>query len=42
MSGSRHGLPRISVNGLYQDVRLLEVLLAPGLWSLKGRFRPAV
>jgi peptidoglycan/xylan/chitin deacetylase (PgdA/CDA1 family) len=38
--GSRHGLPRISVNGLYQDLRLLEVLVTPGLWSLKSRLRP--
>ncbi|MBZ8133292.1 polysaccharide deacetylase [Afifella sp. IM 167] len=27
-----HFLPRISVNGLYQEVRLQEVLLSPGLW----------
>ncbi len=38
-SGPRQGLPRISVNGLYQDVRLLEVLLTPGLWELKKRLQ---
>lgn len=38
-SGARQGLPRISVNGLYQDVRLLEALLTPGLWELKDRLR---
>jgi peptidoglycan/xylan/chitin deacetylase (PgdA/CDA1 family) len=40
VSGSRHGLPRISVNGLYQDFRVLEVLVTPGLWSLKKRLLP--
>ena len=29
-SGSRHGLPRVSVNGLFQRVRYLEVLLTSG------------
>jgi peptidoglycan/xylan/chitin deacetylase (PgdA/CDA1 family) len=36
-TGSRHGLPRISVNGLFQDVRFLEVLLTPGLWTLRDK-----
>lgn len=40
-SGSRQDLPRISVNGLYQDVRMLEALLTPGLWELKNRIRKA-
>jgi peptidoglycan/xylan/chitin deacetylase (PgdA/CDA1 family) len=40
VAGSRHGLPRISVNGHYQDVRMLEVLTAPGLWKLRDRMRP--
>jgi peptidoglycan/xylan/chitin deacetylase (PgdA/CDA1 family) len=30
--GSRHGLPRVSVNGLFQELRFLDVLLSPGLW----------
>ena len=38
-SGSRHGLPRVSVNGLFQDARYLEVLLTPGLWRLRDRIR---
>ena len=38
--GSRHGLPRVSVNGLYQNVRYLEVLLTPGLWRIRDRLRP--
>jgi peptidoglycan/xylan/chitin deacetylase (PgdA/CDA1 family) len=36
-SDERHGLPRVSVNGLFQDVRSLEALLNPGLWALSGR-----
>jgi peptidoglycan/xylan/chitin deacetylase (PgdA/CDA1 family) len=39
-SGSRHGLPRISVNGLYQEIRYLEALLTPAIWKLKDRLRP--
>jgi peptidoglycan/xylan/chitin deacetylase (PgdA/CDA1 family) len=38
-SGGRHGLPRISLNGLYQDARLFDALLAPGLWALRDRLR---
>lgn len=34
-AGSRQGLPRVSLNGLFQDVRFMEVLLTPGLWNLK-------
>ena len=40
-SGSRHGLPRVSVNGLFQRVRYLETLLNPGLWKLRNRIRGA-
>lgn len=36
--GSRHALPRISMNGLYQELRYLEVLLTPGVWQLRNRF----
>jgi peptidoglycan/xylan/chitin deacetylase (PgdA/CDA1 family) len=38
-SGSRHGLPRVSVNGLFERVRYLETLLNPGLWKLRNRIR---
>jgi peptidoglycan/xylan/chitin deacetylase (PgdA/CDA1 family) len=38
-AGPRHGLPRVSVNGLYQDVDMLEVLLTPGLWKLRSKIR---
>ncbi|MGQ7791517.1 polysaccharide deacetylase family protein [Faunimonas sp. B44] len=31
-----HGLPRISLNGNYQDVRLYPALFAPNLWRLAG------
>jgi len=34
-SGSRHGLPRVPMSGLYQKVRYLEVLLSSGLWKLR-------
>jgi peptidoglycan/xylan/chitin deacetylase (PgdA/CDA1 family) len=37
--GSRHGLPRVSLNGLFQDVRYLDVLLTPGLWSLRDKIK---
>jgi peptidoglycan/xylan/chitin deacetylase (PgdA/CDA1 family) len=40
-SGPRHGLPRISLNGLFQDVRYLDVLLTPGLWKLRDQVRKA-
>lgn len=36
-AGRRHGLPRISVNGLHQSVAAMEALLGPGLWALKER-----
>jgi peptidoglycan/xylan/chitin deacetylase (PgdA/CDA1 family) len=39
IAGSRQGLPRVSVNGLYQDVRFLEVLFEPGLWMLRDGMR---
>ncbi len=35
--GSRHGLPRVSVNGLFQEPRFLDVLLTPGLWEIRRR-----
>jgi len=38
-SGSRHGLPRVSVNGLFQRLRYMEVLLSPGLWRLRDTLR---
>lgn len=38
-SGHRQGLPRVSLNGLYQQPRYLEVLLTPGLWNLRDRVR---
>ncbi|HEX9904701.1 MAG TPA: polysaccharide deacetylase family protein [Propylenella sp.] len=37
LSGERHGLPRVSLNGLFQQIRYLEVLLTPGLWRLRDR-----
>ncbi len=44
-----HGLPRISLNGNYQDVRLYPALFAPNLWRLADwlksaarRFHPPV
>jgi peptidoglycan/xylan/chitin deacetylase (PgdA/CDA1 family) len=40
-SGSRHGLPRVSINGLFQQLRFLEVLLTPGLWTLRDKIRAA-
>jgi peptidoglycan/xylan/chitin deacetylase (PgdA/CDA1 family) len=33
-TGARQGLPRVSINGLFQDVSFLDVLLTPGLWRL--------
>jgi peptidoglycan/xylan/chitin deacetylase (PgdA/CDA1 family) len=40
-AGERHGLSRVSINGLYQDARFLDALLSPGLWKLKERIRKA-
>ena len=37
--GSRQGLPRVSVNGLFQARRYHDVLLSPGLWRLRDRLR---
>jgi len=37
---SRHGLPRVSLNGLFQNIRHVETLLVPGLWKAKARIRP--
>jgi peptidoglycan/xylan/chitin deacetylase (PgdA/CDA1 family) len=37
--GSRHGLPRVSLNGLYQDIAFTEVLLNPGLWKVRAKLR---
>ncbi len=39
--GSRHGLPRVSINGLFQTLRLHDVLLSSGLWALPKRIRKA-
>lgn len=39
--GSRHGLPRVSVNGLFQQLRYLDVLLTPGLWALRDKVKSA-
>jgi peptidoglycan/xylan/chitin deacetylase (PgdA/CDA1 family) len=36
-AGSRQGLPRVSINGLFQDVRYLDVLLSSSLWTLRRR-----
>lgn len=38
-AGPRHGLPRVSINGLFQRLRYLDVLLSPGLWTLRDRVR---
>jgi peptidoglycan/xylan/chitin deacetylase (PgdA/CDA1 family) len=37
--GARHGLPRVSINGLFQKLRYLETLLSPGLWTMRDRMR---
>lgn len=39
VGGPRHGLPRVSVNGLFQKVRYMDVLLTPGLWQLRDRLK---
>lgn len=33
------GLPRVSLNGLFQDPALVQPLLQPGLWGLRDRIR---
>lgn len=40
-SGPRHGLPRVSINGLFQALRYHDVLLTPGLWAFASRMRKA-
>jgi len=40
-NGNRQGLQRVSINGLFQDVRYLETLLTPGLWAMRDRIRRA-
>lgn len=40
--GNRHGLPRVSMNGLFQHLRHMETLLTPGLWTARDRLRGAV
>lgn len=39
IGGGRHGLPRVSINGLYQDVRYFQILLHPGMWEVRDRLR---
>jgi peptidoglycan/xylan/chitin deacetylase (PgdA/CDA1 family) len=41
-SGPRHGLPRVSVNGLFQQTKFLDVLLTPGLWTARDAVRRAI
>jgi len=38
-SGARHGLPRVSLNGLYQDPRLFAPLLHPAPWRLRRKLK---
>jgi peptidoglycan/xylan/chitin deacetylase (PgdA/CDA1 family) len=40
-AGDRHGLPRISLNGLFQSPSFVEALLTPGIWKLKARLAGA-
>ena len=42
-AGSRHGLPRISINGRFQKTKYYRPLLSAGLWRLRDiiRMRPA-
>jgi peptidoglycan/xylan/chitin deacetylase (PgdA/CDA1 family) len=39
VTGWRQGLPRVSVNGLFQQVRFMDVLLSPGLWTLRDKIK---
>jgi peptidoglycan/xylan/chitin deacetylase (PgdA/CDA1 family) len=36
---TRHGLPRVSLNGLFQNLAFTDVLLTPGLWKLRDALR---
>lgn len=38
-AGPWQGLKRVSVNGLFQDEKYLDVLLTPGLWRIRDRIR---
>lgn len=38
-SGSRHGLPRVPISGLFQRVRYMDVLLSSGFWTIRHRLR---
>jgi len=40
-AGPHHGLPRVSLNGLFQDLRDVEVLLTPRLWAARSRLKRA-
>ena len=40
-TGTRHGLPRISLNGLFQTPSFVEALMTPGIWKLKSRLAGA-
>ena len=39
-AGESHGLPRVSLNGLYQEPALFEPLLHPAPWRLRARLKP--
>jgi peptidoglycan/xylan/chitin deacetylase (PgdA/CDA1 family) len=39
ITGARQGLPRVSLNGYFQDLDMTEILLQPGLWRLRDRVR---
>ncbi len=43
-AGSRHGLPRVSINGRYQKTKYYRPLLSAGLWRMRDlvRMRSAV
>ena len=40
-TGTRHGLPRISLNGLFQTPSFVETLITPGIWKLRSRLARA-